>query len=61
VNAPCPFGECDGDGFVVDEETREAVPCRCRAQRVTKARTSSLSGVIPRRYRGVSFVRRPVT
>jgi DNA replication protein DnaC len=61
VSAPCPFGICDGDGFVVDEEARVAVPCKCRAQRVTKARTSTLSGVIPRRYRGVSFDRPPVT
>jgi DNA replication protein DnaC len=59
--APCPFGECDGDGFVVDEETLVATPCRCRAQRVTRARTNSLSVVIPRRYRGVSFDRPPVT
>jgi len=61
MSHPCPFGVCDGDGFVVDEETRVATPCRCRNQRVTKARTSTLSGVIPRRYRGVSFERPPVT
>jgi DNA replication protein DnaC len=61
VSAPCPFGICDGDGFVVDEETRVAAPCKCRAQRITKARTSTLSGVIPRRFRGVSFDRPPVT
>ena len=22
----CPFDLCDGDGFVVDDETREATP-----------------------------------
>jgi len=59
--APCPFGECDGSGFVVDEETRIAVACRCRPQRVERRRARSLSAVIPRRYRGVSFDRSPVT
>jgi DNA replication protein DnaC len=57
----CPYGLCDGGGFVVDEETRVAVPCRCRAQRVERRRARSLSAVIPRRYRGVGFDRPPVT
>jgi DNA replication protein DnaC len=57
----CPYGMCDGSGFVVDEETRVATPCRCRAQRVERRRARSLSAVIPRRYRGVSFDRPPVT
>jgi DNA replication protein DnaC len=57
----CPFGRCDGTGFVVDEATRVARPCRCRAQRVERRRARSLSAVIPRKYRGVSFERAPVT
>ena len=57
----CPYGLCDGDGFVVDETTRVAQPCRCRAQRVERRRASSLSAVIPRKYRGASFDRPPVT
>ncbi len=57
----CPFDLCDGTGFVVDEATNDARDCRCRAQRVSRARARSLSGVIPRRYRGVSFDRPPVT
>jgi DNA replication protein DnaC len=62
MSAPsCPFGVCDGSGFVVDEESRAAQPCRCRAQQVSRARARKLSGVIPRRYRGVSFDRPPVT
>jgi DNA replication protein DnaC len=57
----CPYGLCDGGGFVVDETTRVAVPCRCRPQRVERARARSLSAVIPRKYRGASFDRAPVT
>jgi DNA replication protein DnaC len=57
----CPYELCDGGGFVVDEATRIAVPCRCRPQRVERARARSLSAVIPRKYRGASFDRPPVT
>ena len=58
---PCPFDLCDGDGFVIDEATRVAVPCRCRPGRVERRRARSLSAVIPRRYRGASFDRPPVS
>jgi len=58
---PCPLGICEGDGFVVDEATRVATPCRCRAQQVERRRARSLSAVIPRKYRGVSFDRPPVS
>jgi DNA replication protein DnaC len=63
VAAPeeCPLGVCDGSGFVVDEERRVAVPCRCRPAQVERRRARSLSAVIPRKYRGVSFDRAPVT
>jgi DNA replication protein DnaC len=57
----CPYGLCDGSGFVVDEVTRVAAPCRCRRQRVERARARSLSAVIPKKYRGASFDRPPVT
>ncbi len=59
--ADCPHGLCDGSGFVVDEATNTASDCRCRAARIGRVRARSLSGVIPRRYRGVSFERPPVT
>jgi DNA replication protein DnaC len=57
----CPFGLCDGDGFVVDEITRVAEPCRCRPQRIERRRARTLSAVIPRKYSGASFDRPPVT
>jgi DNA replication protein DnaC len=56
----CPYGACDGSGFVIDEATNTARPCRCRPQRLAHARSRSLSAVIPRRYRDVAFERKPV-
>lgn len=57
----CPLDLCDGSGFLIDEDSNDARDCRCRAQRVSRARANSLSGVVPRKYRGVSFDRPPVT
>jgi len=57
----CPLGICDGSGFVVEEETNTARDCDCRAARIAAARTRSLEGRIPRRYRGVSFERPPLS
>jgi DNA replication protein DnaC len=57
----CAFGLCDGSGFLYDLETNTAYDCQCRPQRVALAKARSLSAVIPRRYRDVSFDRPPVT
>jgi DNA replication protein DnaC len=57
----CPFGVCDGSGLVLDLETSTASPCRCRAQEISRRRARSLSAVVPRRYRTVSFDTPPVT
>jgi DNA replication protein DnaC len=57
----CAFGLCDGSGLVLDFETNTATPCRCRAQEISRRRAHSLSAVIPRRYRSVSFDIPPVT
>jgi len=57
----CPLGLCDGSGFVVEEATNTARDCRCRAAIIAGARTKSLAGRIPRRYRDVSFERPPVS
>lgn len=57
----CPFDLCDGSGFVVDEASNTASDCRCRAGRIARARTHSLAGRIPRRYREVSFERPPIS
>jgi DNA replication protein DnaC len=61
MSAPCPFGECDGGGLVIDDQTNTAYDCRCRPQIVAYAKARGLSAVIPRRYRDASFDRAPVT
>lgn len=58
--AVCPFAICDGSGWVVGEDDL-ASPCRCRARRVERARARGVSATVPRRFRGVSFERPPVT
>jgi DNA replication protein DnaC len=57
----CALGICDGSGFVIDETTNTASDCDCRAAQIANARTRGLEGRIPRRYRGVSFDRPPVS
>jgi DNA replication protein DnaC len=57
----CPTGACDGTGIMVDETTRTSSFCACRAQVVAERRARGLSGVIPRKFRGVSFDRAPIT
>ena len=57
----CPFDACDGSGFVYDQETNTAYDCRCRPQRIAHNQARSLSALIPRRYRDVSFDRAPIT
>ncbi len=61
MSAPCPEGRCDGSGFLIDEARDVAYDCPCRAQRIARARSRGLSSVLPRRYRGVSFERPPVS
>jgi DNA replication protein DnaC len=58
--AACPFGLCDGGGFIVEEATNTASDCRCRATRIAHKRAASLEGRVPKRYRGASFDRPPV-
>jgi DNA replication protein DnaC len=60
-SAACQFGLCDGSGFLFDLETNTASDCRCRAQRVSRAKARQLSASIPPRFRDVSFDRPPVT
>ena len=54
----CPI--CGGDGFVLDDQG-DAVACECRQTRIRRARAQGVSSVVPRKYRGVSFERAPIS
>jgi DNA replication protein DnaC len=58
--AACPFGECDGSTWILDEETNESRPCRCRDGRVRRAATGGIGTGIGRRFLEVSFDREPI-
>ena len=60
VRASCSVGVCDGSGWIVGSDD-DARPCECRKRRIEKARSSGLKGSLPKRYRGVSFERPPVS
>ncbi|MGI8462211.1 MAG: ATP-binding protein [Solirubrobacterales bacterium] len=60
VERMCPFGTCDGTGWIVNDEN-VARSCECRARRVANNRARGIDSVIPAKYRGVSFDRPPVT
>lgn len=55
AGGPCPFGLCDGSGFIVDEQSNTASDCRCRPSRIAKARAARLEARIPRRYAPLTF------
>jgi len=56
----CSVGVCDGSGWVVAGDEQVAYPCECRAKRVKRAASTRLGSGIPKRYRGVSFERKPI-
>src|SRR3954451_24639074 len=59
-DASCPLGVCDGSGWILEEESDEARPCDCRERRISRAASVRLSSDIHKRFRDVSFDRRPV-
>ena len=58
--AACPYGECDGSTWILDEETNETRACRCREQRVRRAVSGGIGTGIGRRFLEVSFDREPI-
>jgi DNA replication protein DnaC len=55
----CPLGICDGGGFVLRDDNM-AVPCDCRDRLIGRALSRGMGTGIPKRFRGVSFDRKPV-
>jgi DNA replication protein DnaC len=55
----CPLGACEGNGWVLQEDGT-AVPCECRERRIGRALSRGMGTGIPKRFRGVSFDRKPI-
>ena len=55
----CPLGRCDGSGWIEDE-SGYSKGCACRERRVSRAVSSRMGSGIPKRFRGVSFERKPI-
>jgi DNA replication protein DnaC len=55
----CPLGICEGNGWVLQEDG-EAVACDCRERRIGKAISRGMGTGIPKKFRGVSFDRKPI-
>jgi DNA replication protein DnaC len=57
----CPERLCDGTGWILDEEANVARPCKCRDGRISRVQSRRIGTGIPKRFRGVSFERKPVS
>ncbi len=55
----CLLGICDGSGWILQEDDT-TVPCRCREGMIGRAQSKGMGTGIPKRFRGVSFDRKPV-
>jgi DNA replication protein DnaC len=55
----CPLGVCEGNGWLLQDDG-EAVPCDCRERRIGKAISRGMGTGIPKKFRGVSFDRKPI-
>jgi DNA replication protein DnaC len=58
--AACPLGVCDGSGWILGPED-VARPCECRERRMARRRARGVASAIPRKYRGVSLDRPPIS
>jgi DNA replication protein DnaC len=60
-DATCPLGQCDGTGWLaLDDDPGTSRPCACRERRVNRAVSRRMGTGIPKRFRGVSFERKPI-
>jgi DNA replication protein DnaC len=55
----CALGICDGSGWLL-QENDTTVACACREGMIGRAQSRGMGTGIPKRFRGVSFDRRPV-
>ena len=57
--APCVLGICDGSGWILREDNTTE-QCRCRERMIGRAASRGMGTGIPKRFRGVSFERKPI-
>ena len=55
----CRLGICDGSGWILRDDDL-AEPCDCRERMIGRALSRNVGTGIPKRFRGVSFDRKPV-
>ena len=55
----CRLGICDGSGWILREDDL-AEPCDCRERMIGRAISRNTGTGIPKRFRGVSFDRKPI-
>jgi DNA replication protein DnaC len=57
--AECLLGVCDGSGWILREDNTTE-ECACREGMIGRAQSRGMGTGIPKRFRGVSFDRKPV-
>jgi DNA replication protein DnaC len=55
----CPVDVCDGSGWILRDDGM-AEPCECRERMIGRAISRGMGTGVPKRFRGVSFDRRPI-
>jgi DNA replication protein DnaC len=55
----CPLGICEGNGWILQEDNTTIV-CDCRERQIGKAISRGMGTGIPKKFRGVSFDRKPI-
>jgi len=58
-HSDCPLGVCEGNGWVLQEDNT-VIPCECRERRIGQALSRGMGTGVPKRFRGVSFDRKPI-
>jgi DNA replication protein DnaC len=61
MRCPCPYGLCDGSGFLIDDGTRTASDCRCRRERIQQRRLKAISRSLPARFQHLAWDRAPIS
>jgi DNA replication protein DnaC len=55
----CPLGICEGNGWILQEDNT-TIECACRERQIGKAISRGMGTGIPKKFRGVSFDRKPI-